>query len=61
MLKAKLSYAPILALSNFNQVFEVEIDACSKGIGAILVQKGRLVGYFYEKLSGARQKWVTYE
>lgn len=31
------------------------------GIGAVLIQDGRPVEYFSEKLNNACQKWTTYE
>lgn len=31
------------------------------GVGAILMQEGRPIEFFSEKLSDARQKWSTYE
>lgn len=51
----------MLSHPKFDQVFEVEIDVCSTGIEAILVQERRLIEYFSKKLSDARQKWSTYE
>ena len=45
-LKAAVSQPPILALLDFTQSFVVECDACGFGIGAVLMQGGRLLAFF---------------
>ena len=47
ILKENLSIAPILAIPDFNKLFEVEVDASGKGVGVVLSQEVKLVEYFF--------------
>ena len=61
MLKDKLTHAPLLQLLDFNKTFELECDASGIGMGGVLLQEGKPVAYFSEKLSGPMLNYSTYD
>jgi hypothetical protein len=60
-LKDKLTHAPLLQLPDVNRVFELECDASGIGLGDVLLQEGKPLAYFSEKLSRASLKYSTYD
>ena len=60
LLKDKLTHAPLLQLPDFNKTFELECDASGIGLGGVLLQDGKPVAYFSEKLSGPSLNYLLY-
>jgi len=60
-IKDRLTRTPLLALLCFEKVFEVERETSSVGVGGILVQEGRPLAFFNEKLCESKRKYFTYD
>jgi hypothetical protein len=61
LLKDKLTHALLLQLSDFGKTFELECDASGVDIGGVLMQEGKPIAYFSEKLSGHVLNYFTYD
>jgi hypothetical protein len=57
----KLTHAPLLQLPNFGKTFELECDASGIRIGGVLLQEGKSIAYFSEKLRGPSLNYSTYD
>ncbi|XP_028775121.1 uncharacterized protein LOC114732011 [Neltuma alba] len=60
-LKTAMTTLPVLAMPDFSIPFELETDASGTGVGAVLVQKGKPVAYYSQKLSNRAQQCSVYE
>lgn len=60
-LKEAMSSAPVLALPDFNETFVIECDASGCGMGAILMQKGKLVAYLSKSFAPSQLGMSAYE
>ncbi|KAL4032139.1 hypothetical protein IC575_005203 [Cucumis melo] len=60
-LKTAMVTLPVLALPDFQQPFEIEIDASGFRLGAVLSQNKRPIAYFSQKLSEAAREKSIYE
>ena len=60
-LKQKVAELPILALSDFNKVFQVECDASGSVIRAIWSQEGKPIALFIKKLNASKRKYFVYD
>jgi hypothetical protein len=60
-LKEKLTHGPLLKFPDFSKKFDLECDASGIGIGGVLLQRGKSVAYFSEKLNGPSLNYSTYD
>ncbi|GJW18313.1 putative reverse transcriptase domain-containing protein [Tanacetum coccineum] len=61
LLKKKLCSAPILALPEGSKDFVVYCDASHKGLGAVLIQREKLISYASRQLKIHEKNYTTYD
>ena len=60
-LKQKVAELLVLALFDFNKVFQVECDASGSAIRAVLSQEDKPPALFSENLNDAKRKYYVYD
>ena len=60
-LKEKLSSAPVLALPDLRQSFEIQTDASDYAMGAVLMQHGKLISFHSEIFNVDVNNYLTYD
>ena len=61
MLKTKLTSAPVLIIPNSDKTFVVYTDASLSGLGGVLMQTKRVVGYILRQLRTYKQNYPTHD
>ncbi|GJW33514.1 putative reverse transcriptase domain-containing protein [Tanacetum coccineum] len=61
LLKQKLCEAPILALPEGNDDFVVYCDASHQGLGAVLMQREKVIAYASRQLKPNEENYITYD
>ena len=61
LLKRKLCEAPILALPEGNDDFVVYCDASRRGLGAVLMQRDKVIAYASRQLKTHEEKYTTHD
>ncbi|GJX73589.1 putative reverse transcriptase domain-containing protein [Tanacetum coccineum] len=61
LLKQKLCEAPILALPEGNDNFVVYCDASHQGLGAVLMQREKVIAYASRQLKPNEENYTTYD
>ncbi|GKB92399.1 putative reverse transcriptase domain-containing protein [Tanacetum coccineum] len=61
LLKQKLCEAPILALPEGNDDFVVYCDASHQGLGAVLMQREKVIAYASQQLQPNKENYTTYD
>ena len=57
----KISLAPVLALPDLRQPFEIQTYASDYAMGAVLLQHGKPIAFHSETFNGAVVNYPTYD
>ena len=60
-LKRKLTSAPVLAVIDGSEGLTVYTDACREGLGAVLMQNGRVIAYAGRQLKTHEVNYATHD
>ncbi|XP_026451326.1 uncharacterized protein LOC113351588 [Papaver somniferum] len=60
-LKIAMTTSPVLALPDFSSPFVLETDACTRGVGAVLMQHDKAIAFFSKPLGPKDLALSTYE
>ena len=60
-LKTRLTTAPILVLPDDTKDFTVYCDACRNGLGAVLMQEGKVIAYVSRQLKTHELNYPTHD
>ena len=60
-LKRALTIAPVLTLLDENKVFTVYTNACGTGLGAVLMQEGKVICYEGRQLRVHEKNYPTHD
>ncbi|GKG42340.1 putative reverse transcriptase domain-containing protein, partial [Tanacetum coccineum] len=61
LLKQKLCEAPILALPEGNDDFVIYCDASLQGLGAVLMQREKVIAYTSRQLKPNEENYTTHD
>lgn len=56
-----MTTAPILSLSGFDKLFDIECNAANMGTGTVLSQERKHIVFFSENLNDACKSYSTYD
>ena len=60
-LKDKINSAPVLALPNLRQPFEIHNDASDYAMGAVILQHGKPITFHSETFNGVVTNYPSYD